>query len=94
MYWLEDISILLYFGLATLYFGEFDVLFQYLFVHDPTNFREEPEKMNNKSEGRGTFVILNVDNSHTSVRELRNLLKIERGKAKDCNVMKAYTWIL
>jgi|GEM_PF-5300014 len=42
MYWLEDISILLYFGLATLYFGEFDVLFQYLFVHDPTNFREEP----------------------------------------------------
>ncbi|WP_296359490.1 hypothetical protein, partial [uncultured Acidaminococcus sp.] len=29
-------------GLATLYFGEFDVLFQYLFVHDPTNFREEP----------------------------------------------------
>jgi hypothetical protein len=50
--------------------------------------------MNNKSEGRGTFVILNVDNSHTSVLELRNLLKIERGKAKDCNVMKAYTWIL
>ena len=44
MYWLEDISILLYFGLATLYFGEFDVLFQYLFVHDPTNFREEPKK--------------------------------------------------
>ena len=43
MYWLEDISILLYFGLATLYFGEFDVLFQYLFVHDPTNFREEPK---------------------------------------------------
>ena len=42
MYWIEDISILLYFGLATLYFGEFDVLFQYLFVHDPTNFREEP----------------------------------------------------
>ena len=52
------------------------------------------QKMNNKSEGRGTFVILNVDNSHTSVLELRNLLKIERGKAKDCNVMKAYTWIL
>ena len=44
MYWIEDISILLYFGLATLYFGEFDVLFQYLFVHDPTNFREEPKK--------------------------------------------------
>ena len=45
MYWIEDISILLYFGLATLYFGEFDVLFQYLFVHDPTNFREEPYLM-------------------------------------------------
>ena len=34
--------ILLYLGLATLYFGEFDVLFQYPSVYDPTNFREEP----------------------------------------------------
>ena len=39
---MEDISILLYFGLVTLYFGEFDVLFQYPSVYDPTNFREEP----------------------------------------------------
>jgi hypothetical protein len=42
MYRIEDISLLLYFDLATLYFGKFDVLFQYLFVYDPTNFREEP----------------------------------------------------
>ena len=42
MYWIEDISILLYFGLVTLYFGEFDVLFQYPSVYDSTNFREEP----------------------------------------------------
>ena len=42
MYRIEDISFLLYFDLATLYFGKFDVLFQYLFVYDPTNVREEP----------------------------------------------------
>ena len=44
MYRIEDISFLLYFDLATLYFGKFDVLFQYLFVYDPTNFSEEPIK--------------------------------------------------